>query len=121
MPRGAPSTAILLLAASCLLVSTSLAWTTTTTKTKTTRTPFPVLGASSIATETESDGWFSTVDDNGANTNTDASGEGSLSTIGIDQLKIQLLQLGAWLNGIPEGGELHGYVVLLLVVELPGP
>jgi len=93
---------MLLLAASWLLVSKSLAWTTTTTtttmKTKARGAPFPVLGASSIATET--DGWFSTVDDNGANTNTntDASGEGSLSTIGIDQLKIQLLQLGAALD-----------------------
>ena len=81
MLRGTPSVALSLLATSCMLVS-SEGWMRTTTNSavggygmqKT------ALSASSIATG-DSPSWFSAVDDSS-----------------IEQLKIQLLQLGAALD-----------------------
>lgn len=95
MLRVTPGTALLLLAASCLLVSIR-AWTTSTptSSARAFRVPMSALGASSVATD-DSSSWFSAVEDSAA---VPASAPSGFSGSGIQQLKIQLLQLGAALD-----------------------
>lgn len=84
MARGSSYKALLFLGAS---LTSSQAWTTPPAASGF-GAPVSSLGASSVAT----DGWFSTVDDSG----TEAAAASSGSS--IEQLKIQLLQLGAALD-----------------------
>mmetsp|Transcript_29171 Transcript_29171/g.44106 ORF Transcript_29171/g.44106 Transcript_29171/m.44106 type:complete len:348 (+) Transcript_29171:196-1239(+) len=84
MVRQSPSKAFFFLATFSLLVTSSLAWTTSPSSSGF----VSALGSSSVAT----DGWFSAVDDKPA-----AASPSTISS-SIEQLKIQLLQLGAALD-----------------------
>eukprot|EP00546_Thalassionema_frauenfeldii_P000239 CAMPEP_0178931546 /NCGR_PEP_ID=MMETSP0786-20121207/21980_1 /TAXON_ID=186022 /ORGANISM="Thalassionema frauenfeldii, Strain CCMP 1798" /LENGTH=333 /DNA_ID=CAMNT_0020608455 /DNA_START=91 /DNA_END=1093 /DNA_ORIENTATION=+ len=84
MVRQSPSKAFFFLATFSLLVTSSLAWTTSPSSSGF----VSALGSSSVAT----DAWFSAVDDKPA-----AASPSTISS-SIEQLKIQLLQLGAALD-----------------------
>ncbi len=91
MVGRSPSTALLFLATASLLVTGTKAWTTPPSSFAG-GAPVSSLGASSVAT----DGWFSAVDDSGPAASASEGISGSSSS--IEQLKIQLLQLGAALD-----------------------
>lgn len=85
----ATTQALSLLTASCLLVNT-LAWTTTTNAARGFRAASSALGAASVVAD-ESTPWFTAAVESG-------TADPEESPASIDQLKIQLLQLGAALD-----------------------
>ena len=92
MPKQETSSTVLrLLTVSCLFLGCR-AWTTTTILSSNSarhgqRLPSSAISASTVTTDATTSSWFSTADDNAAS-----------DTYSVEQLKIQLLQLGAALD-----------------------